>query len=67
MRGIDFFQIPTTILAQIDSSVGGKVAVDLRSGKNLAGAFYQPKGVFIDPTCSPPCRPAMCMMVWLKR
>lgn len=49
MRGIDFFQIPTTILAQIDSSVGGKVAVDLRSGKNLAGAFYQPKGVFIDP------------------
>jgi 3-dehydroquinate synthase len=49
MRGIPFFQIPTTILAQIDSSVGGKVAVDLPSGKNLAGAFYQPKGVFIDP------------------
>lgn len=49
MRGIDFFQVPTTILAQIDSSVGGKVAVDLPAGKNLAGAFYQPKGVFIDP------------------
>ena len=49
MRGIPFFQIPTSILAQIDSSVGGKVAVDLPSGKNLAGAFYQPKGVFIDP------------------
>ena len=49
MRGIPFFQIPTTILAQIDSSVGGKVAVDLPGGKNLAGAFYQPKGVFIDP------------------
>ncbi len=49
MRGIPFFQIPTTILAQIDSSVGGKVAVDLPAGKNLAGAFYQPKGVFIDP------------------
>lgn len=49
MRGVDFFQVPTTILAQIDSSVGGKVAVDLPGGKNLAGAFYQPKGVFIDP------------------
>ena len=49
MRGIPFFQLATTILAQIDSSVGGKVAVDLPSGKNLAGAFYQPKGVFIDP------------------
>ncbi|MEE3453255.1 3-dehydroquinate synthase [Dialister sp.] len=49
MRGIPFYQIPTSILAQIDSSVGGKVAVDLPGGKNLAGAFYQPKGVFIDP------------------
>ena len=49
MRGIPFFQVPTTILAQIDSSVGGKVAVDLPAGKNLAGAFYQPRGVFIDP------------------
>lgn len=49
LRGVPFIQIPTTILAQIDSSVGGKVAVDLPSGKNLAGNFYQPKGVFIDP------------------
>ena len=49
MRGVPFFQVPTTILAQIDSSVGGKVAIDLPGGKNLAGAFYQPKGVFIDP------------------
>jgi 3-dehydroquinate synthase len=49
LRGISFIQIPTTILAQIDSSVGGKVAVDLPEGKNLVGAFYQPKGVFIDP------------------
>ena len=49
MRGIPFFQVPTTILAQIDSSVGGKVAVDLPAGKNLAGSFYQPRGVFIDP------------------
>lgn len=48
MRGIPFVQIPTSLLAQIDSSVGGKVAVDLQAGKNLAGAFYQPKAVFID-------------------
>lgn len=49
LRGIDFIQIPTTLLAQIDSSVGGKVAVDLEEGKNLVGSFYQPKAVFIDP------------------
>ena len=44
-----FIQVPTSLLAQIDSSVGGKVAIDLPSGKNLAGSFYQPKAVFIDP------------------
>lgn len=49
LRGIPFIQIPTTVLAQVDSSVGGKVAIDLPSGKNLAGCFYQPKAVFIDP------------------
>ena len=48
MRGVAFVQVPTSLLAQIDSSVGGKVAVDLQAGKNLAGAFYQPKAVFID-------------------
>lgn len=51
LRGVDFIQVPTTLLAQVDSSVGGKVAVDLRAGKNLAGAFYQPKMVIMDPDC----------------
>ena len=49
LRGIDFIQVPTSLLAQIDSSVGGKVAIDLPAGKNLVGSFYQPLGVFIDP------------------
>jgi 3-dehydroquinate synthase len=49
LRGVDFIQIPTTLLAQVDSSVGGKVAIDLKAGKNLAGAFWQPKRVLIDP------------------
>lgn len=49
MRGTPFIQVPTTLLAQIDSSVGGKVAVNHALGKNLIGAFHQPTGVFSDP------------------
>ncbi|MBQ8072734.1 MAG: 3-dehydroquinate synthase [Clostridia bacterium] len=48
-RGIDYVQIPTTLLAMVDSSVGGKTAVDLKSGKNQVGAFYQPRAVICDP------------------
>ena len=49
MRGVDFYNIPTTVLSQIDSSIGGKVAVNLGGIKNIVGAFYQPKKVLIDP------------------
>ena len=49
MRGIDFYNIPTTVLSQVDSSIGGKTAVDLDGIKNIVGAFYQPKAVLIDP------------------
>ena len=49
MRGIDFYNIPTTVLSQVDSSVGGKTAVNFMGVKNIIGAFYQPKAVLIDP------------------
>lgn len=48
MRGIPFFQIPTSLMAQVDSSIGGKTGIDLPLGKNLLGTFYQPRAVFID-------------------
>lgn len=49
MRGIAFVQVPTTLLAMVDASLGGKTGVNLPTGKNMIGAFYQPKSVFIDP------------------
>lgn len=49
MRGISFYNIPTTVLSQVDSSIGGKTAIDFQGVKNIIGAFHQPKGVIIDP------------------
>ncbi len=49
MRGVDFYNVPTTLLSQVDSSIGGKVAVNLEGYKNIVGAFHQPKRVIIDP------------------
>ncbi len=49
MRGIDFYNIPTTLLSQVDSSIGGKTAIDFNGIKNIVGTFYQPKRVIIDP------------------
>ena len=48
MRGIAFIQIPTSFLAMVDSSIGGKTGIDTPAGKNLLGTFYKPKAVFID-------------------
>lgn len=49
MRGIDFYNVPTTVLSMVDSSVGGKTAIDFQGVKNIVGAFHQPKAVLIDP------------------
>ena len=52
MRGVDLIQIPTTVQAQVDASIGGKTGVNLRTGKNLLGTFHQPRAVLIDPGCA---------------
>ena len=49
MRGVDFYNIPTTLLSQVDSSIGGKTAIDMDGVKNIVGAFHQPRAVLIDP------------------
>ena len=49
MRGVDFYNLPTTLLSQVDSSIGGKTGVNLDGVKNIVGAFWQPRGVLIDP------------------
>ena len=49
LRGVKLVQIPTTLLSQVDSSVGGKTAINSKLGKNLIGTFFQPSAVFIDP------------------
>jgi 3-dehydroquinate synthase len=51
LRGIRFIQLPTTLLAMVDSSVGGKTGINIREGKNLVGTFYQPEAVFADTSC----------------
>ena len=51
LRGLPFWQVPTSLVAQVDSSLGGKVGVDLPSGKNLVGAFYPPEAVYLDTGC----------------
>jgi 3-dehydroquinate synthase len=64
LRGIDYFQVPTTLLAMVDSSVGGKTGINLKAGKNLVGAFHQPRGVFIATGCWAPCRSASSRPAW---
>ena len=56
MRGVDLVQIPTTVQAQVDASIGGKTGVNLRAGKNLVGTFHQPLAVLIDPAVLSSCR-----------
>ena len=63
MRGIDCVQLPTTLLAMVDSSVGGKTAVDIPQGKNLVGAFHPPRAVLADPSALAAIRPGLPVLI----
>ena len=67
MRGVDFYNIPTTVLSQVDSSVGGKTAIDFCGIKNIVGAFWQPKGFLSTPTPSKPFPPVRFQTVLPRR
>ena len=67
MRGIDFVNCPTTTLAQVDSSIGGKTAIDLGATKNIVGAFWQPKVVLIDFDTLATLPAATWSTAWPKR
>ena len=67
MRGIDFINCPTTTLSMIDSSIGGKTAVDLGDTKNIVGAFWQPKLVIVDPATLSTLPAATTSTVWQRR
>ena len=64
LRGLPFVQVPTTLLAMVDASVGGKTGVDLPTGKNLVGAFYQPRGVVCDVATLATCPKRSCAAAW---
>jgi 3-dehydroquinate synthetase len=66
LRGLPLVQVPTTLLSQIDSSVGGKTGINLATGKNLVGAFHQPSSVFIDTETLVRCRRASWSRVSVK-
>ncbi len=66
LRGIPWVAVPTTVLAMVDASLGGKTGADLPQGKNLIGAFHPPSLVLADPQVLPPCRRRSCATAWRR-